>query len=109
MKIVSKNIIKNKRSKDKTDIKWHTVDQTFDKASKKKSFRHAYQEETSRIMFARAIREARAAKKLTQAELAKKVNMPQSVIARLESGNHGVSLDTLSKIAHVIGKQVKLV
>lgn len=85
------------------------MDQTFGKSSKKKSFQHAYIEEKNRIKLARIIREARIGKKLTQAAVAKMVNMPQSVIARLESGNHGVSLDTLSKIAHVVGKQIELV
>ena len=32
-----------------------------------------------------------------------------SVIARLESGTHSVSVDTLSKVAHALGKQVELV
>jgi len=101
--------IANKIGTSKSATKWYTIDQTFGKSSKKPSFKRAYAEETNRIKLARVIREARIGKKLTQAALAKMVNMPQSVIARLESGNHGVSLDTLSKIAHVVGKQVELI
>ena len=102
MKIIIKKTRKNSN-------KWYTVSQTFNKVSKKKSFQRAYKEETNRIRLARIIREARTAKRLTQAALAKRANMPQSVIARLESGAHSVSLDTLSKIAYVVGKQVELV
>jgi len=108
MKQANKNA-KTQVAQRNTKLKWYTVGQTFGKASKEKEFQRSYKEETSRIKIAQAIREARVAKKLTQVALAKRVNMPQSVIARLEGGNHGVSLDTLSKIAHEIGKQVELV
>lgn len=46
---------------------------------------------------------------MTQAAVARKVDMPQSVIARLESGTHSVSVDTLSKVALALGKKVELV
>lgn len=46
---------------------------------------------------------------MTQTEVAVKVNMPQSVIARIESGNHNLSVATLNKIAMVFNKQIGLV
>ena len=44
---------------------------------------------------------------LTQRELAKRVDVPQSTIARIERGNN-TSVDTLSKIANALGKKLKV-
>ncbi|HEY4510844.1 MAG TPA: helix-turn-helix transcriptional regulator [Candidatus Paceibacterota bacterium] len=56
------------------------------------------------------IRKLHTAKKLTQKAVAKRANkMPQSVVARLESGEHSFSLDTLQRLALVFGKEVRLV
>lgn len=90
-------------------LKWYTVDQVFKKARKSKDFQKAYKEEMARLKLAHAIRLSRESKKLTQAAVARKIAMPQSVIARLESGTHSVSVDTLSKVAHALGKQIELV
>jgi len=57
----------------------------------------------------RQIRELRVTKKLTQKMVAKRAKMPQSVVARLESGEHSFSLDTLQRLAFVYGKEVRLV
>ncbi len=46
---------------------------------------------------------------MTQAEVAQKTDMPQSVIARIESGTHSFSIATLHKIARVFNKHVGLV
>ena len=90
-------------------LKWYTFEQVFRKASKSKAFQRAYQERLARHKLVYSIRKTREAKKLTQAAVARKANMPQSVIARLESGAHSVSVDTLSKVAHALGRQVELV
>jgi len=90
-------------------IRVYTSDEVFGKARRTKAYKEAYVKESARIALARQIREQRKKKKLTQAAVAKKVDMPQSVIARLESGSHGISLDTLSKVAHALGKKVTIV
>jgi ribosome-binding protein aMBF1 (putative translation factor) len=109
MKSVKGNRKKTKELKNKKNgLKWYTIAQTFEKVSKNKEFQTAYQEEKDRIRLARLIRESRAKKRLTQAAVAKRANMPQSVIARLESGSHSVSLDTFSKVAHAMGKKIEL-
>jgi len=92
----------------KKDLKWHTLEEVFGKVSKTKEFQKGYREEMMRIKLARRIRAIRVGKKLTQESVAQKAAMPQSVIARLESGEHSVSLDTLSRVAHVLGKEVEL-
>lgn len=91
------------------ELKWVSAEQVFKKARKSKVFRRAYDEELARLKLAKTIRESRLSRKMTQAAVARKVDMPQSVIARLESGTHSVSVDTLSKIAVALGKQVELV
>ena len=90
-------------------LRWYTAEQVFRKARKSKGYKKAYEEEVARLKLAYTIRKSREAKKLTQAAVARKVDMPQSVIARLESGTHSVSVDTLSRVAHALGKQIELV
>lgn len=91
------------------ELKWHNFDDLLAKELKNKEFRKAYEEEQERHALARQIRQTRAIRKLTQQAVAKKASMPQSVIARLESGDHGVSVETLSRVAHALGKRVEIV
>lgn len=53
---------------------------------------------------------ARAAKGLTQAQLAQKMGTTQSAVARMESvsGKHSPSIATLSRYAQALGYQVQL-
>ena len=91
------------------ELRVYTFEQTFSKVLKNKAYKKAYEEEVARLRLSFAIRTSREAKKMTQAAVAHKANMPQSVIARLESGTHSVSVDTLNKVAHALGKQIELV
>ena len=93
----------------KKDLKWVSLEQMLKKASKNKLFDKAYREETQRLRLAKQIRELRTSKRLTQKAVAKRADMPQSVIARIESGDRGISVDTLGRIAHTLGKEVQLV
>ena len=51
---------------------------------------------------------ARKEQNMTQSELAKKVGTQKSNISRLESGNYNPSLDFLIKVAHSLGKELKI-
>ena len=104
---MKKNKIK-KRVKNQR-LQWYTFEEVFKRASKKKEFRTAYNVELSRLRLARRIRELRSSQKLTQKIVAQRAGMPQSVIARMESGERGISVDTLEKVAHAFGKKVQLV
>jgi ribosome-binding protein aMBF1 (putative translation factor) len=95
--------------KTQQNLQWHSFDEVFGKVSKKKEFRKAYDEEIVRLRLARQIRDIRTANRMTQGVVAQKSGMPQSVIARIESGDRGISVDTLGRIAHTLGKEVQLV
>lgn len=89
-------------------LKWVSFDDALKEALKSKAFRKAYDEEHARLRMAKQIRDIRKAKRLTQADVAKKAAMPQSVIARIESGQHAFTLGTLDRIAHAFNKKVVL-
>lgn len=89
-------------------IQVYTPDEVFGKARKSKEFWRAYYEEDARITLAKKIREERQKRRLTQAAMARKAAMPQSVIARIESGEHSISVDTLARVAHALGKKVTI-
>lgn len=95
------NSIKNK-------IKTYSFDQVFKKTSKSAEFQKTYSEEIARLKLATQIKEMRLKKKLTQKAVALRTNMPQSVIARIESGTHSYSLGTLHRIAHAFDKEIQL-
>lgn len=52
---------------------------------------------------------ARKSKKISQEELSKKIGLKQSAIARVESGVHSSSVNTLIKILHPLGYTLKVV
>lgn len=79
------------------------------KFSRNKKFKKSYDEEMLRFKLARQVRQLRDTKHFTQKMLAQKAGMPQSVIARIESGKRSISLDTLGHIAYAFGKQIELV
>jgi len=72
--------------------------------------RKAYDALAEEFSFIDAVRNARAASGLTQAELAARVGTTQSAIARLESGTpkHSPSLVTLQRYARAMGYRVEL-
>jgi len=91
------------------DFVFYTIDEMFKKSSKSKVFQDAYKEEMAKLKMIKQVRDARLAKKMTQKKLAAKTGMPQSAIARIESGRKGLSLATLSRVAAALGKEVSLV
>lgn len=104
-----KDIKKHLKELRKKGLIFYTHEELLKKEMRSKVFRKAYEEEMTRLNLVQQIRELRLKKKLTQKAVAKRANMPQSVIARLESGEHSFSLDTLQRIASVFNKKVHLV
>src|SRR3989344_3553509 len=92
-----------------THKKTKTLEQVLRQELKSPKFHEAYNEEFFRLTIAREIKKLRTQKKLTQETFAHKAHMPQSVVARIESGKHSISLATLNRVAHALGKKVQLV
>jgi len=104
-----KKLSKSKKVININGLIFHSFDDILKEDLKSETFRQAYNEELARLHIVGQIKELRLKKKLTQKELAQKAGMPQSVIARLESGEHSISLGTLSRIAKVFKKEIQLV
>ncbi|MDR3635096.1 MAG: helix-turn-helix transcriptional regulator [Isosphaeraceae bacterium] len=66
-------------------------------------FRRSYEEEYPFDAVARSIVRLRAEHGLTQEQLARLANSSQSVIARAETGRHGVNVSLLNRIARAVG------
>ena len=101
--------MKTIKTKDGEILKFYTLNEVFKKDMKSKAFVEGYNEELVRLRLVGEIKKLRLGKKFTQQNLAQKAKMPQSVIARIESGEHSFSLGTLNRIAKVFNKEVQLV
>ena len=101
------HLLKNMKKITKKDF--IPLSEAIQRRMKKKGFRKAFLAETARIDLAFDLRRLRAKRKMSQEQLAAKADMPQSVIARMESGRHAFSVATLQKVATVFDKQVGLV
>ena len=92
----------------KEDLVWHSFEDILKEGMKKRGFKEAYEAAIARRAIATQIRKSRIAKRLTQKTVAQRADMPQSVIARIESGKHDASLPTIAKIASALGKKVEV-
>lgn len=79
-----------------------------EKWNREPDYREAYDGLGSEFELARSLIEARTRAKLTQAELAERMQTTQSVIARLESGRSRPSTRTLDKIARATGTRFRI-
>ncbi|MDO8571563.1 MAG: helix-turn-helix transcriptional regulator [bacterium] len=98
----------SKKTTPNKKLQWYSFEEVFKTASRSKEFQRAYNEELQRLRLAKQIRALRFAQHLTQKVVARRAGMPQSVIARIESGQKGISLDTLGRVAHAFGKDIQL-
>jgi ribosome-binding protein aMBF1 (putative translation factor) len=72
----------------------------------------AFREEWERTALARAVAlrlvRHRAEQRLTQTALARQLNMQQSAIARLETGDHTPSIETLQRLSRELGVSFRI-
>ncbi|AGO00170.1 DNA-binding helix-turn-helix protein (plasmid) [Limosilactobacillus reuteri I5007] len=68
-------------------------------------FKQEFENETTKLESAIAVTHVRKEAGLTQRELANVSKVPQSTIARIETGAN-TSVDTLTKIANALGKKL---
>ena len=79
------------------------------KELKDKEFKKYYEEEGRKLEIGYKIAQLRHRLGLTQKQLAGKIHTTQTVIARLESGNHWTcTLRTLEKIASATGSKLEI-
>jgi predicted transcriptional regulator len=71
--------------------------------------KRAYDELEPEYQMASSLIQARIDSKMTQAELAEKAGVSQVMIARLESGTSNPTVHTVSRVARVLDKELKLV
>jgi predicted transcriptional regulator len=86
-------------------VKWRDFKNELMKDS---AFKQTYDDLEPEYQIVRFIIERRTQKRMTQAELARKVGTHQSAIARLESGTYNPSLRFLKKVAKALDAQVKI-
>jgi len=89
-------------------VKLKTHSQVLKEQLKDPKFERAYDELGPEYELIRALIEARLRNKYSQAELAERAGMQQSAIARIESGAVSPTLQTFTKIAAAIGKEISL-
>jgi len=93
----------------KEDLVLTPLEDIIKESMKDPGFRREYTQAAQRIKLAKQLYDIRKAKRMTQKSVADKASMPQSVIARLESGEHSASIATLGKVASALGKQIALI
>jgi len=80
-------------------------DDVFDSYSKKDQ--EQILKEARYIMAAMELRKLRKKLKLSQAKLAKQMNVKREFISRIEGGRQNITLDTLYRIAEATGKEFR--
>ena len=73
------------------------------------TFKKHYDYYGRQLEIAYQILQLRKKRKISQAQLAKKIGTKQSNIARMESGNQNFSVDILEKIAAALGSDLKII
>jgi ribosome-binding protein aMBF1 (putative translation factor) len=95
--------VKNKKSK-----KWFRAEELHRKWMEDPEYRRAYEALEPEFTIARAIIEARIKRKISQAELAKKMGTGQAVVSRLEGANASPSLSLIKRLADALNLKVEL-
>jgi len=83
------------------------ADTIFAQDLKNPQFANQVKVEKNKLTSAIAVRNERENYGWTQQELAERAGVPQSTIARIESGSN-TSMETISKIANAFGKYVQI-
>jgi predicted transcriptional regulator len=71
-------------------------------------FRKEYEKADAEFSIIEALIHARAAARLSQAEVARRIGTTQSAIARLEAGNVAPTIPTLRRYAEATGTKLRI-
>lgn len=83
-------------------------DEDLQEELKDPEFKKYYDQYGIEFEIAYNLLQIRKQKKMSQKTLAKKVGTTQSNIARIEAANQNLSLRTLFKITHALGKKIEI-
>lgn len=61
-----------------------------------------------KLLLAKSIKKFRKKAGMTQKDFAQKLRTSQSAVARIESGKQNISLPTLVRIAHILGRKLHI-
>jgi len=89
-------------------VKWITHKELKTDLMKNPGFRREYEKLETEFQIARQIIGARIKKKMSQEELAKKVNTGQAVISRLEGMNGKPSISLLERVAKALDTKISI-
>lgn len=89
-------------------IKYLSFERHLAKELKNPEFKKYYDEYGKQLEIAYQILQLRKQKRMSQAELAKKIGTKQSNIARMESGQQNFTTEMLQKIASAFGRNLKV-
>ena len=78
------------------------------KRLKNPKFRKHYNEYGKQLEIAYQVLQLRKKKKMSQAELARKIGTKQSNIARMEAGQQNFTIDTLQKISSAFNRELRV-
>lgn len=93
----------NKKIRKATDFEQHLAQELKDP-----EFKRMFDEHGRQLEIAYQILQLRKKKKMSQAELAKKIGTTQSNVARIESGQQNFTVSLLNKIAHALGRNLSI-
>ncbi|MEK7173065.1 MAG: helix-turn-helix domain-containing protein [Patescibacteria group bacterium] len=96
------NTKKNKK------IVYPSFNKHLKKELKDPEFKKYFDEYGKQLEISYKILQLRKKQKLSQEELAKKLNTTQSVVARIEAGKQNFTLETLQKIASAFKHELKI-
>ncbi len=100
---MSKYMSKRKENKKAVDFQTYLA-----KRLENPKFRKYYNEYGKQLEIAYQILQLRKQKKMSQAELAKKLGTKQGNVARMEAGQQNLTTDTLQKIASIFNRELKI-
>ena len=93
----------------KKRVRLVTHEEVLKEFLKDKEFRRGYEEELEKLSIAYALVNLREQRKLTQAQLARRMRVSQPFIAKLESGEaKNYNLETLAKLAFALDSDLEV-
>jgi len=95
-------------SKNKKQLKAIDVQEYLAERLKDPEFKRYYDEYGKQLEIAYQILQLRKKRKMSQAELAKRIGTKQSNVARMETGQQNFTIEILQKIASVFGYELKI-